>query len=154
MSKKNDKNFIEQVIRVNHAGEFGAKRIYEGQIKYLKNDDDLETVKPYGDFSTDSPNIKPGRNQVKNVGDKYQRKISKKFDDYELEEGETEEDCNGYITKADFFKKFSEWTKEHKHRELSETSIGLAMKKIGIEQEKKYFHSLRRKIFCMQTRLP
>ena len=45
MSKKNDKNFIEQVIRVNHAGEFGAKRIYEGQIKYLKNDDDLETVK-------------------------------------------------------------------------------------------------------------
>jgi len=55
-------------------------------------DDDLETVKPYGDFSTDSPNIKPGRrNQVKNVGDKYQRKISKKFDDYELEEGETEE---------------------------------------------------------------
>ena len=38
MSKKNDKNFIEQVIRVNHAGEFGAKRIYEGQIKYLKNE--------------------------------------------------------------------------------------------------------------------
>jgi ubiquinone biosynthesis monooxygenase Coq7 len=45
MSKKNNKNFIEQVIRVNHAGEFAAKRIYEGQIKYLKNDKDLETVK-------------------------------------------------------------------------------------------------------------
>ena len=59
--------------------------------EYSMGDDDLEVVKPYGDFSTDSPNIKPGRNQVKNVGDKYQRKISKKFDDYELEEGETEE---------------------------------------------------------------
>jgi len=59
--------------------------------EYSMGDDDLEGVKPYGDFSTDSPNIKPGRNQVKNVGDKYQRKISKKFDDYELEEGETEE---------------------------------------------------------------
>ena len=38
MSKNSNKNFIEQTIRVNHAGEFGAKRIYEGQIKYLKNE--------------------------------------------------------------------------------------------------------------------
>ena len=45
MNKNSNKNFIEQTIRVNHAGEFGAKRIYEGQIKYLKNDEDLETVK-------------------------------------------------------------------------------------------------------------
>lgn len=31
-----DKN-IESMIRVNHAGEFGAKRIYEGQLAALKN---------------------------------------------------------------------------------------------------------------------
>ena len=30
------KKFINQLIRVNHAGEFGAKRIYEGQMQYLK----------------------------------------------------------------------------------------------------------------------
>lgn len=39
-------------------------------------DDDIEDVKPYGDFSTDSPK-KIGK--VKNVGDKYQRKVSKEF---------------------------------------------------------------------------
>ena len=42
--------------------------------EYSMGDDDIESVKPYGDFSTDSPE-KIGR--VKNVGDKYQRKISK-----------------------------------------------------------------------------
>lgn len=46
---------------------------------------------------------------------------------------------NGYITKGDFFKKFSGWSKEHRHRELSETSVGLQMKKMGIESEKKHF---------------
>jgi ubiquinone biosynthesis monooxygenase Coq7 len=30
---------IEEIIRVNHAGEFGAKKIYQGQIKYCKNPD-------------------------------------------------------------------------------------------------------------------
>jgi ubiquinone biosynthesis monooxygenase Coq7 len=30
-------NKIQEIIRVNHAGEFGAKRIYEGQIKYTKD---------------------------------------------------------------------------------------------------------------------
>ena len=28
---------LEQIIRVDHAGEFGAKRIYEGQLAVLKN---------------------------------------------------------------------------------------------------------------------
>jgi len=51
----------------------------------------------------------------------------------------TIEDGNGYITKADFFKKFGEWSKERKHRELSETSVGMAMKKMGIESERRYF---------------
>ena len=57
--------------------------------EYTMGDDDIEGVKSYDDASTDSPNIKPGKNRVKNVGDfKYQRKISKKFDDYEMEENE------------------------------------------------------------------
>lgn len=29
--------FLERVIRVNHAGEYGAKRIYQGQMAILKN---------------------------------------------------------------------------------------------------------------------
>ena len=28
---------IERMIRVNHAGEYGAKRIYEGQIAFSKD---------------------------------------------------------------------------------------------------------------------
>ena len=37
MKKKyNDK--IDEIIRVNHAGEYGAQRIYSGQIKYCKTD--------------------------------------------------------------------------------------------------------------------
>src|SRR5271156_2811283 len=31
------KKTIEAMIRVNHAGEYGALRIYEGQLKELKN---------------------------------------------------------------------------------------------------------------------
>lgn len=38
------KSFISQLIRVNHAGEFGAKRIYEGQMQYLKCHKDLRVV--------------------------------------------------------------------------------------------------------------
>lgn len=74
--------------------------------EYTMGDDDIESVKSYGDDSTDSPNITPknlSRAKVKNVGDKYQRKVSKEFDDYEsdtlyevefekeIEESETEE---------------------------------------------------------------
>lgn len=51
----------------------------------------------------------------------------------------TEQDINGFITGADFFKKFSEWCKENRHRAMSETTLGMAMKKIGLQQEKKYF---------------
>lgn len=35
---------LEQCIRVNQAGEYGAKRIYEGQIAILKNDSCYETL--------------------------------------------------------------------------------------------------------------
>ena len=34
------------------------------------------------------------------------------------------------------------WCKENRHREMSETSVGLSMKKLGIESEKKYFNWL------------
>jgi len=51
----------------------------------------------------------------------------------------TLEDPQSFITKSDFIKKFVAWCKENRHREMSETSIGLAMKKLGIESEKHYF---------------
>lgn len=34
---KEFKNKIDEIIRVNHAGEYGAQRIYSGQIKYCKD---------------------------------------------------------------------------------------------------------------------
>jgi P4 family phage/plasmid primase-like protien len=51
----------------------------------------------------------------------------------------TIEDVNGYITKADFYKKFIEWSKENRFRDLSETTVGLQMKKMGMESGKKHF---------------
>ena len=35
---------VERFIRVNHAGEFGAKRIYEGQLAVLKNTKDAAVI--------------------------------------------------------------------------------------------------------------
>ncbi|MCG8492883.1 MAG: demethoxyubiquinone hydroxylase family protein [Sneathiellales bacterium] len=35
---------IERMIRVDHAGEFGAVRIYEGQYAVLKKTEDAETI--------------------------------------------------------------------------------------------------------------
>ena len=49
-------------------------------------------------------------------------------------------DC--FITKADFYKKFKSWCKEKRHREMSETSVGLQMKKSGIESQRRYFQWL------------
>ena len=36
--RKSLKKQIEQMIRVNHVGEFGAQMIYTGQIENLKNE--------------------------------------------------------------------------------------------------------------------
>ncbi len=38
------KELIERIIRVDHAGEFGAVRIYEGQYAVLKNHEDAPTI--------------------------------------------------------------------------------------------------------------
>jgi 3-demethoxyubiquinol 3-hydroxylase len=42
---QNKKHTIEQMIRVNHAGEFGAKRIYEGQLAFLKDKEAIKNIK-------------------------------------------------------------------------------------------------------------
>ena len=44
ITSKNDEQ-IEQMIRVNQAGEFGAKRIYEGQLLVLKNNKKYKIIK-------------------------------------------------------------------------------------------------------------
>lgn len=38
------KEMIDRLIRVDHAGEFGAVRIYEGQYAVLKNTEDAATI--------------------------------------------------------------------------------------------------------------
>ncbi len=43
------KERIEQMIRVDQAGEYGAKRIYEGQMAVLKNDACIDTLKHMAD---------------------------------------------------------------------------------------------------------
>ncbi len=35
---------IEEMIRVNHAGEYGAKRIYQGQLNYIKHQFDYTII--------------------------------------------------------------------------------------------------------------
>ncbi len=40
-----DNDIIHSVIRVNHAGEYGAKRIYAGQLAILKNKPCAETIR-------------------------------------------------------------------------------------------------------------
>jgi 3-demethoxyubiquinol 3-hydroxylase len=42
---QNCKEKIQEILRVDHAGEFGAKRIYEGQIAYTKNANDKKLIK-------------------------------------------------------------------------------------------------------------
>jgi ubiquinone biosynthesis monooxygenase Coq7 len=40
-----EEQFIDEVIRVDHAGEYGAKRIYAGQLAVLKHSPSYETIK-------------------------------------------------------------------------------------------------------------
>jgi ubiquinone biosynthesis monooxygenase Coq7 len=39
------KEIIERFIRVDHAGEYGAKRIYEGQLAILGDTEDGDTIR-------------------------------------------------------------------------------------------------------------
>lgn len=41
---RDKEKIIEEILRVNHAGEFGATRIYKGQLSLLKNTSSSETV--------------------------------------------------------------------------------------------------------------
>lgn len=50
----------------------------------------------------------------------------------------TMESSDGYITKSDFQRKFIDWCKENRHRQMSDRSIGMAMKKRGMEDGKKH----------------
>ena len=62
--------------------DFRLLRKKKHMKEYTMGDDDLETVQPYGDFSTDSPKITPkGKKQVKNVGFDYEKKIGKEFNE-------------------------------------------------------------------------
>lgn len=36
---------ISQIIRINHAGEFAAKRIYEGQLRFTQDPQEREKIK-------------------------------------------------------------------------------------------------------------
>lgn len=44
-----DTALIERIIRVDHAGEFGAKRIYEGQLAVLKKDPCADVIRHMAD---------------------------------------------------------------------------------------------------------
>jgi len=42
---KSQRDNVESMIRVNHAGEYGAKRIYAGQLAVLKNKKSAKVIK-------------------------------------------------------------------------------------------------------------
>ena len=42
-------DIIREMIRVNHAGEYGAKRIYAGQLAVLKEKEDQQLIKHMAD---------------------------------------------------------------------------------------------------------
>ena len=49
---KTDRQILEQIIRVDHAGEYGATRIYEGQIAVFgKNTKIGKTIQHMADKS-------------------------------------------------------------------------------------------------------
>ena len=56
-----------------------------------------------------------------------------------IEEFVDRTDANGYITKHDFYVKFSSWCKEQRHREIAENTLGKKMKEKEIEGVKRTF---------------
>ncbi len=59
-----NQNKIQEIIRVDHAGEFGAKRIYEGQIDYTKNPENKKIIKHMLD--QEAEHLEYFDNQIKN----------------------------------------------------------------------------------------
>lgn len=51
----------------------------------------------------------------------------------------TEENDNSYITVNDFYKKFVDWCKTNRHREMFEKAVSIGLKKLGWEGEKRHF---------------
>jgi len=45
----------------------------------------------------------------------------------------TIENPNGWIVKGDFIKKLNSWAKENRHREMSENTLGVSMKRLGYD---------------------
>ena len=46
MNKKSNKNHIDSILRVDHAGETAAAKIYDGQLAVLKNTPVGPTIQP------------------------------------------------------------------------------------------------------------
>ncbi|MCH9753386.1 MAG: demethoxyubiquinone hydroxylase family protein [Alphaproteobacteria bacterium] len=44
MANNREKCKINEMIRIDHAGEYAAKRIYEGQLDYIKDKDSKEKI--------------------------------------------------------------------------------------------------------------
>lgn len=42
---KTGRRYLEEVIRVDHAGEYGAKRIYQGQLAVLRGTEHEDTIR-------------------------------------------------------------------------------------------------------------
>ncbi len=63
-----------------------------------------------------------------------------------------QEETNGFITTADFRKRFGEWCDSNKHRKLDDGTIGKKLKEKGIEKQRKYFGWLNNgnggQLFC------
>jgi len=64
----------------------------------------------------------------------------------------TKESMESYITKSEFGRRFNEWCKSERHRELSDIVISKKMKKLNIEEGKPYMkweqngHMIRRQV--------
>lgn len=56
-------------------------------------DTELDTVKPYGDFDTTKPNV----GKVKNVGDKFEKKVAKEFNEEDVSERYSKEDLDDFV---------------------------------------------------------
>ncbi len=54
----------------------------------------------------------------------------------------TIENINEYITKSDFYKKFNDWCRENRFREMAENTIGKKMKEKGIEPSRRHVNWL------------